>query len=241
MFSLFKKEFSSFLNTFIGAIILGGFVLVNGVFLWVFSGNYNILDNGYASIDGLFSIAPITFLFLIPAITMRMFAEERKSGTLELLLTKPLTELQVVLGKYLAAFALVFVALLPTLIWVVSVYFWGFPKGNIDLGGTWGSYIGLLFIGGAFTAIGVWASTLTDNQAAAFLISVSLSAFFYLGFELIAPFFGKTELIIQQLGANAHYLSLSRGVIDSRDVIFFLSVITLFIALSRLSLERRKW
>ncbi len=241
MFSLFKKEFSSFLNTFIGAIILGGFVLVNGLFLWVFSGNYNILDNGYASIDGLFSIAPITFLFLIPAITMRMFAEERKSGTLELLLTKPLTELQVVLGKYLAAFALVFVALLPTLIWVVSVYFWGFPKGNIDLGGTWGSYIGLLFIGGAFTAIGVWASTLTDNQAAAFLISVSLSAFFYLGFELIAPFFGKTELIIQQLGANAHYLSLSRGVIDSRDVIFFLSVITLFIALSRLSLERRKW
>jgi ABC-2 type transport system permease protein len=241
MFALFKKEFGSFLNSLIGAIVLGGFVLVNGLFLWIFSGNYNILDNGYASIDGLFSIAPITFLFLIPAITMRLFAEERKSGTIELLLTKPLTELQVVLGKYLAAFALVFVSLLPTLIWVISVYFWGLPKGNIDLGGTWGSYIGLLFIGAAFTAIGVWSSTLTDNQAAAFLISVSLCAFFYLGFEFIAPFFGKVELFVQQLGANAHYISLSRGVIDSRDVIFFLSAITFFIALSRLSLERRKW
>lgn len=241
MFALFKKEFGSFLNTFIGAIVLGSFVLVNGLFLWVFSAGYNILDNGYATIDGLFSIAPITFLFLIPAITMRLFAEEKKSGTIELLLTKPLTELQVVLGKYLAAFALVFVALIPTLIWVVSVYFWGFPKGNIDLGGTWGSYIGLLFIGGAFAAIGVWASTLTDNQAAAFLIATSLCAFFYLGFETIAPFFGKAELFVQLLGANAHYLSLSRGVIDSRDVVFFLSAITLFIALSRLSLERRKW
>ncbi|NWJ51986.1 MAG: gliding motility-associated ABC transporter permease subunit GldF [Bacteroidetes bacterium] len=241
MFALFKKEFGSFLNTFIGAIVLGSFVLVNGLFLWVFSAGYNILDNGYATIDGLFSIAPITFLFLIPAITMRFFAEEKKSGTIELLLTKPLTELQVVLGKYLAAFALVFVALIPTFIWVVSVYFWGFPKGNIDLGGTWGSYIGLLFIGGAFAAIGVWASTLTDNQAAAFLIATSLCAFFYLGFETIAPFFGKAELFVQLLGANAHYLSLSRGVIDSRDVVFFLSAITLFIALSRLSLERRKW
>lgn len=241
MFALFKKEFSSFLNTLIGAIVLGGFVLVNGLFLWVFSAGYNILDNGYASIDGLFSIAPITFLFLIPAITMRLFAEEKKSGTLELLLTKPLTELQVVLGKYFAALALVFVALLPTLIWVVSVYLLGFPKGNIDLGGTWGSYIGLLFIGGAFAAIGVWASTVTDNQAAAFLIAVLLCAFFYLGFEFIAPFFGTAELFVQQLGANAHYLSLSRGVIDSRDVLFFLSVIVLFIALSRLSLQRRKW
>jgi ABC-2 type transport system permease protein len=241
MFALFKKEFGSFLNTLIGAIVLGGFVLVTGLFLWVFSGDYNILDNGYASIDGLFSIAPIAFLFLIPAITMRLFAEEKKSGTLELLLTKPLTELQVVLGKYFAALALVFVALIPTLIWVVSVYFFGFPKGNIDLGGTWGSYIGLFFIGGAFAAIGVWSSTITDNQAAAFLIAALFCAFFYLGFEFMAPFFGKAELFVQLLGANAHYLSLSRGVIDSRDVIFFLSAITIFITLSRFSLERRKW
>lgn len=241
MFALFKKEFSSFLHTLIGAIVLGGFVLVNGLFLWIFSNGYNILDNGYASIDGLFSIAPITFLFLIPAITMRLFAEEKKSGTLELILTKPLTDLEVVLGKYLAALLLIFVALIPTLIWVVSVYIYGFPLGNVDLGGTWGAYIGLLFVGGAFAAIGVWASSVTDNQAAAFLIAVALCAFFYLGFEFIAPFFGKAELLIQQLGANAHYLSLSRGVIDSRDVLFFISVIVLFIVLSRLSLERRKW
>jgi ABC-2 type transport system permease protein len=241
MFALFKKEFGGFLNTLTGFIVLAVFILANALFLWVFSSGFNILDNGYATVDSLFTIAPLTFLFLIPAITMRLFSEEKKSGTIELLLTKPLTDIQVVMGKYLAALALVVVALIPTFVWVISVYLLGLPKGNIDLGGTMGSYIGLLFIGALFVAIGLWASSITDNQAASFLISVFLCGFLYMGFEFIAPFFGKATVFVQSLGANAHYLSLSLGVVDSRDVIYFLGCIVLFIFLTRLSLESRKW
>ena len=241
MFALFKKEFGNFLNTLSGFIVLAVFILANALFLWVFSTGYNIIDNGYATIDSFFSIAPLAFLFLIPAITMRLFAEEKKSGTIELLMTKPLTELQVVMGKYLAALALVVVALIPTIVWIGSVYFLGLPIGNIDLGGTMGSYIGLIFVGALFVAVGLWASSITDNQAAAFLIAVFLCGFLFTGFEFIAPFFGSAMLFVQTLGANAHYLSLSRGVVDSRDVIYFLGCIVIFVFLTRLSLESRKW
>jgi len=241
MYALFKKEFDGFLNTLTGYIVLTVFILANALFLWVFSSGFNIIDNGYATIDSLFSIAPFAFLFLIPAITMRLFAEERKSGTLELLLTKPLMELQVVLGKYFSALSLVVIALIPTLVWVIVVYFMGQPVGNIDLGGTWGSYIGLLFVGALFVSIGLWASSITDNQAAAFLIAVFLCGFLFQGFEFVAPFFGSATIFIQSLGANAHYVSLSRGVVDSRDLIYFLGCIVLFIYLTRLSLESRKW
>jgi ABC-2 type transport system permease protein len=241
MYALFKKEFGSFLNTLTGFIVLAVFILANALFLWVFATGYNILDNGYATVDGLFAIAPLAFLFLIPAITMRLFSEEKKSGTIELLLTKPLTDIQVVMGKYLAALALVVVALIPTLVWVISVYLLGLPVGNIDLGGTLGSYIGLLFIGALFVAVGLWASSITDNQAAAFLIAVFLCGFLYMGFEFIAPFFGSATLFVQSLGVNAHYQSLSLGVVDSRDVVYFLGCIILFIYLTRLSLESRKW
>jgi len=241
MFALFKKEFGGFLNTLTGFIVLAVFILANALFLWVFSTGFNIIDNGYATIDSLFTIAPLTFLFLIPAITMRLFSEEKKSGTIELLLTKPLTDIQVVMGKYLAALALVILSLVPTIIWVVTVYKLGLPIGNIDLGGTLGSYIGLLFIGALFVAVGLWASSITDNQAAAFLIAVFLCGFLYMGFEFIAPFFGSATLFVQSLGANAHYQSLSLGVVDSRDVIYFLGCIILFIYLTRLSLESRKW
>jgi ABC-2 type transport system permease protein len=241
MFALFKKEFGSFLNTLTGYIVLAVFILVNALFLWVFPTEYNIIDNGYATVDSLFTIAPLAFLFLIPAITMRLFSEERKSGTIELLLTKPITDFQVVMGKYLAALALVVAALIPTTVWVIFVYILGLPVGNIDLGGTLGSYIGLLFIGALFVAIGLWASSVTDNQAAAFLIAVFLCGFLYMGFEFVAPFFGSATVFVQSLGVNTHYLSLSRGVVDSRDVVYFLGLIVLFIFLTRLSLESRKW
>jgi ABC-2 type transport system permease protein len=241
MFALFKKELGGFLNSLTGFIVLIVFLLANALFLWVFSTEYNIIDNGYASVDSLFTIAPLAFLFLIPAITMRLFSEERKSGTIELLLTKPLTDIQVVMGKYLAALSLVVLALIPTAIWVISVYFLGLPIGNIDLGGTLGSYIGLLFVGALFVSIGLWASSVTDNQAAAFLIAVFLCGFLYMGFEFIAPFFGGALLFIQSLGANTHYLSLSRGVIDSRDVIYFFGCTVFFVFMTRLSLESRKW
>jgi ABC-2 type transport system permease protein len=216
---------------------------VNGLFLWVFPLDSNILNFGHANIDGLFTIAPFVFLFLIPAITMRMFAEEKKSGTIEQLLTQPLTDLQIIMAKYFGGLILVVFSLLPTLIYFFSVYQLGLPPGNIDQGGLWGSYIGLLFLGASFVAIGLFASSITDNQIISFIIAVVLCGFAYLGFEFIwsLDLFGKYDLFIKSLGISAHYASMSRGVIDTRDVIYFLSVIVLFIMLAKISLASRKW
>ena len=243
MFTLFKKEINGFLNSLIGYIVIIVFLLTTGLFLWVLPVQFNILDYGYASIDGLFMIAPFVFLFLIPAITMRSFADEKRSGTLELLMTQPLTDLQVILSKYFAGVVLVVFSLLPTLIYFISVYLLGLPKGNMDVGGMWGSYIGLFFLGSAFVAIGIFASSISDNQIVSFVIAIFLSAFFYMGFEWIFTFIlsGKVGLIIQSLGLNAHFSSMSRGVIDTRDLIYFISVSVLFILCTKLSLESRKW
>lgn len=243
MLALFKKEIFGFLNSLIGYIVIIVFLLVIGLFLWVVPLQFNILDFGYANIDGLFILAPFVFLFLIPAITMRSFADERKSGTLELLMTQPLTDLQVILAKYFAGVALVAFSLLPTLVYFFSVYRLGLPPGNMDLGGMWGSYIGLLFLGATFVAIGIFASSISDNQIISFVIAVFLSAFFYIGFELFYTFIlsGKIGLIIQSIGINAHYSSISRGVIDTRDLVYFISISVFFILLTKLSLESRKW
>ncbi len=243
MFTLFKKEINGFLNSFIGYIVMIVFLLMTGLFLWVFPLEFNVLDFGFAGLDGLFILAPFVFLFLIPAITMRSFADEKKSGTLELLMTQPLTDLQVILAKYFAGFTLVIIALLPTLVYYFSVYMLGLPPGNLDSGSIWGSYFGLLFLGAVFVAIGIFASSLTDNQIVSFILAVFISFFLYMGFEFIYTFIlsGKTGLIIQSLGLNAHYTSMSRGVIDSRDLIYFLSVTAFFILLTKLSLESRKW
>ncbi len=243
MITLLKKEISSFLSSLIGFIVITVFLLINGLFLWVFPSEFNIPDFGYANIDGLFMIAPFVFLFLVPAITMRLFADEKKSGTIEILLTQPLSDLQIIMAKYLAGFALVVFSLLPTLVYFFSVYQLGLPKGNIDTGGMWGSYLGLLFLGGTFVAIGLFSSSLTDNQIVAFIISVFLCGFIYIGFEFIysLELFGSLDLFIKQLGINSHYTSMSRGVIDTRDIIYFISVKSLFILLTKLSLESRKW
>ncbi len=243
MFTLFKREIRNFLNSLIGYIVITVFLLLNGLFLWVIPMDYNILENGYANIDGLFMLGPFVFLFLIPAITMRSFAEERRSGTIEMLMTKPLTDLQVILAKYFAGVVLVIFSLLPTLIYYITVYYLGSTIGNLDSGGTWGSYIGLLFLGSAFVAIGLFASAITENQIVSFIVSLFLCAFFYIGFELIyqMKIFGSFALFIQSLGINEHYSSISRGVIDTRDLIYFLSIITIFILLSKTSLQSRKW
>jgi ABC-2 type transport system permease protein len=219
------------------------FLLINGLFLWVFQGDFNILDFGYANLDGLFMIAPFVFLFLIPAITMRLFAEEKRTGTMELILTKPLTEFEIVMAKFLSGLILVIFSLLPTLVYFFSVYQLGLPKGNLDIGGMWGSYAGLLFLGASFVAIGMFASTLTDNQIISFIIAVFLCGFLYIGFDFIYSFalFGKVDLLIKSLGINDHYQSMSRGVLDTRDMLYFLGIISFFILLSRYSIERRKW
>jgi ABC-2 type transport system permease protein len=243
MLTLLKKEISGFLSSLIGYIVISVFLLINGLFLWVFPLQFNILDYGYASLEHLFVLAPIVFLFLIPAITMRMFAEEKRAGTIEMLMTKPLTDLQIIFAKYLAGVLLVIIALLPTLIYFFSVYQLGSPTGNIDMGGTWGSYLGLIFLGSAFVAIGLFCSSITDNQIVSFIVSVFLCGFAYIGFEFIysLDLFGNFDLFIQNLGIDAHYKSMSRGVVDTRDLLYFVSIIGLFILLTKISLESRKW
>jgi len=243
MFTLFKKEINGFLDSLIGYIVIFVFLLMIGLFLWVFPMQFNILDFGFANLDGLFILAPFVFLFLIPAITMRSFADERKSGTLELLMTQPLTDIQVVLAKFFAGVVLVMFSLLPTLIYFISVYRLGLPPGNLDIGAIWGSYIGLLFLGITFVSIGIFSSSISDNQIVSFIIAITLCFFMYMGFELIYTFIlsGTAGLIIESLGINAHYTSMSRGVIDTRDLIYFISVSALFILLTKLSLESRKW
>ncbi len=243
MFTLLKKEIRSFLSSLIGYITIIVFLLVIGLFMWVLKTDSNVLDNGYSNIDPLFIIAPWVFLFLIPAITMRSFADEKKAGTIELLLTRPLTDLQIILAKYFAGFILVLFSLIPTLIYYYSVHRLGNPVGNIDSGGTWGSYIGLLFLGAAFVSIGIFASAITDNQVVSFILALFLCFMVYTGFDYISSFdlFGKIDNVIIALGINSHYVSMSRGVIDTRDVLYFVSLIVLFILGTRTVLESRKW
>ena len=242
MFSLLKKEIATFFSTIIGYIVIIVFLLANSLFMWIFPGSMNILDNGYASINTLFNIAPWIFLFLVPAVTMRLFSEEKRTGTIETLLTRPLSDLQIIISKYLAGLLLVLFSLIPTLIYFASVYFF-LGEQNIDTGGTWGSYIGLFFLAGIYVAIGVFSSSLTKNQIIAFILAIILSFFFYLGFESISNFdlWGNFGDIIDKLGINRHYKSMSRGVIDTRDVVYFLSIITLFIFATKTVLQSRKW
>jgi len=243
MFALFKKELSQFFSSLTGFVVTIVFLAVVGLFLWVFPGNLNVADAGFANINGLFVVAPFVFLFLIPALTMRSFADEKRSGTLEILLTKPLTDLEIIGAKFFAGSFLVIFALLPTLIFVVSVYQLGLPPGNLDMGGIWGSYAGLALLGVSFVAIGIFASSVTDSQVVAFVLAVFLSGFLYGGFELVYTLnlFRHADLFIRQLGMYAHYESMSRGVIDSRDLLYFLSLIAVFVLLTKLKLQSRKW
>ena len=201
------------------------------------------MESGYASLDTLFTLAPWVFLFLVPAITMRMFSEEKRAGTLELLFTRPMSEIQIVSAKFFAAWTLVIISILPTLIFFGSVWFLGSPRGNVDTGGTWGSYIGLVFLGGIYASVGIFSSSVTPNQIVAFIMAVMLSFLFYLGFNFIGTLgqTGEVVHIIETIGIDYHYQSMARGVIDSRDMIYFISVIFLFLYLTRTILVSRKW
>lgn len=241
MRALIGKEIRGFLGSLIGQIVVVVFLLVTGLFLWVFPNN--ILDTGYADLGALFYIAPWVFLFLVPAVTMRSFSEERRTGTIELLLTKPITEMRLVLAKYLAAVVLVLLALVPTLVYWWSIGTLAVPAWNIDSGGIWGSYIGLFFLASCFTAIGIFASSLTDSQIVAFLIAVFLCFIIFIGFDQLATFdaFGALQGPIQAIGIQQHYESMSRGVIDLRDVLYFLGVNTVFLLATRTVIQSRTW
>ncbi len=243
MWALFLKEIRSFLSSLTGYIVITIFLAITGLFLWVIPSESNILDYGYANLDGLFIIGPFVFLFLVPAVTMRTFADERKSGTIELLFTRPLSDFQIIWAKYLAAIALVIFSLLPTIIYYLTVYKMGMPVGNIDTGGFWGSFLGLFLLSAVFVSIGIFASAVTDNPVVSFVLAVILSAFLYLGFEFIysLELFGNIDLFIKSLGISDHYSSISRGVVDTRDLVYFVSVTGLFIFLTKFSLASRKW
>jgi ABC-2 type transport system permease protein len=242
MFTVFKREISSFLSSLIAYIVIVVFLLVTGLFMWVFP-DYSLLDYGYASLDQLFVIGPWLFMFLIPAITMRFFSEEKRTGTIELLFTKPVTDLQIILGKFFAGFALVIFAVLPTVLYAITLWFLADPVGNIDTGGILGSYIGLLLLGAVFVSIGIFASAITDNQIVAFILGLFLCFFMYSAFDslklLNLPV--KTQLILEQLGISSHFYAMGKGVIDTRDLVYFGSVICLFVMLTKTVLESRKW
>jgi len=238
MLPILKKEITTYLSSLVAYVTISVFLLVLGLFLWVFP-DTSILAYGYAGLDSLFSTAPYLFMFLVPAITMRSLAEERREGTFELLLTRPLTDLQIVLGKYLAGVAVVLFALVPTLVYYFSVSTLGTPQGNIDNGAVVGSYIGLFLLGSAFTAIGLFASSVSKNQVIAFTIAVFLCFFFYSGFNSLSTILSLQNLGIQALGITEHYQSVSRGVLDTRDLVYFIILDIFFIWLTLFVLHRQ--
>lgn len=238
MFAILKKEFNSFFSTPIGYLVIAIFLVINGLFLWVFDGDFNILNAGFADLTSFFFLAPWIFIFLIPAVTMRSFSDEYNLGTIEILKTKPISDWHIVLGKYFASFLLIICALIPTLIYVYSISNLANPEENIDIGSLIGSYFGLLFLVGTYTAIGIFSSTLSSNQIVAFIIAVSLSFLLFFGFDAMASLFGNSAYSVQKLGMNEHFKSISRGVIDTRDLIYFISITVFFLVITKMRLGR---
>ncbi|MBO6829237.1 MAG: gliding motility-associated ABC transporter permease subunit GldF [Muricauda sp.] len=234
MFAIFKREVRVFFTSPIGYLIVGSFLLLNGLFLWVFKNEYNIFDYGFADLGNFFLLAPWIFVFLVPAITMKSFSEERKMGTLELLLIKPISIWKLVLGKFWGALLLCIIAVAPTLVYVFAISKLGMVEGNYDLGVVLGSYFGLLFLMACYTSIGIFASTLSDNQIIAFLVGILVCFLVFNGFDAIATLFsdGETQQTVQSLGAKAHFDSIARGVIDTRDLVYFISLTLVFLYLT---------
>src|ERR1039458_7760512 len=242
MLAIFKKEINLFFSSLIGYISIGVFLALTGMFMWILP-EYNIFDYGFATLDQLFTIGPFVFMFLIPAITMRSFAEEQKTGTIEIISTKPVTDLQIVTGKYLAGLVLILFSLLPTLLYLYTISDLAYPRGNVDTGAAWGSYLGLLFIGGAYLAIGLFASSITDNQIVSFILGMFLCFFFFqlLDFMKEISFLTSFDAFFDAISLQSHYTSISRGVLDTRDIVYFLSFIGIFLFSTKTVIQSRKW
>jgi len=234
MLAIFKREIQSFFTSPIGYLVIGLFLALNGLFLWVFMGPFNIFEYGFADLSNFFLLAPWVFLFLIPAVTMKSFSEEKKLGTLELLFIKPISLWETVLGKFLGTFCLALIAILPTLLYVYTISQLGVTKGNLDMGMVMGSYFGLLFLISSYTAIGLFASTLSENQIVAFIIGMVLCFLMLYGFESLATILPTAPmmLFVEQLGMMAHFESIARGVLDTRDIIYFISLTLFFLFLT---------
>lgn len=243
MFAIYKKEISGFFSSLTGYIVIVAFLVINSLFMWILPGEWNILDSGYAGLDSLFFLSPWIFMFLVPAVTMRMIAEEKRLGTIELIYSRPLSEREIIYGKYFASVTLVLLALLPGMIYYLSVYHLGEMPGNLDRGGTIGSFIGLFFLASVYASAGIFGSSLTDNQVIAFIITVLLCFILFAGFDSFAYLQGlkKLDEFVIRLGINEHYKSISRGVIDIKDVIYFVAVAALFNEATRFHLVSRRW
>lgn len=240
MKSILFREIQSFFGSLIGYLVIAVFLLLNGLFLWVFQGDFNILDNSFADLTPFFTLAPWVLIFLIPAVTMRSFSDEIKQGTIELLLTKPLSVWQIVNGKFLGSLLLIIIAMLPTLVYVYVIYDLVSPPTQIDSGSILGSYFGMLFLISGYTAIGVFTSILTENQIVAFILAVFLCFLLYFGMEGLASQFSPYNNFVASLGMDYHFKSISRGVLDTRDVIYFSSITVLFLSLTVFKLKSLK-
>jgi ABC-2 type transport system permease protein len=239
MKSLFLKEINAFFGSLTGYLVLALFLISLGLIVWVFPES-SVLDYGFADLEALFSYTPFVFTFLVPALSMRLISEERKTGTWELLQTSPLSLVQIILAKYLALVTLVFLAVLPTLLYAYSIIQLGDPVGNLDLAGFFGSWIGLLMIGFTFAAVGLFASALTSQQVVAFVLGVFLCFVLYFGFTALSEILsGNLAYWIEELSLSYHYISLSRGVINSKDIFFLLGMIWVFLGSSVLVLRNK--
>jgi ABC-2 type transport system permease protein len=240
MKAILLREIKSFFGSPIGYMVILVFLVLNGLFLWVFEGDFNILSSGYADLTPFFSLAPWVLLFLIPAVTMRSFSDEKKQGTIELLLTKPIATWQIVQGKFLGAFILIIIAVIPTLLYVYTLADLTLLQDKVDLGSIMGSYFGLLFLIAAYTAIGIFCSTLSENQIVAFIASVFVCFILYYGLEGLANLLGEYDFILINLSMQTHFNSMGKGVIDSRDLVYFISIYLFFIAATVYKLNQLK-
>lgn len=243
MLPILKKEISGFFSSLTGYIVIIFFLLVNSMFMWVFPGEWNIIERGYAGLDTLFFISPWVFLFLVPAVTMRMIAEEKRLGTIELVYSKPVSERDIVYGKYTASVLLVMLSLVPCAIYYISVFMLGEIPGNLDKGGTFGAFTGLFFLASVYASAGLFASSLTDNQAISFIVAAVICFFLFIGFDSFAylPGLKSVDEFIIGLGINEHYRSMSRGVIDIRDIAYFFSLIIILNEITVFNLRSRQW
>ncbi|PCE62667.1 gliding motility-associated ABC transporter permease subunit GldF [Sediminicola luteus] len=234
MLALFKKELRAYFASPIAYLVMGLLLVLTGLFLWVFKGPFNILDSGFAELSSFFLLVPWIFLLIVPALGMRSFAEERKMGTLELLFIKPLSHLQIVLGKFLAIVVLVLIALLPTLLYSYTIGQLGMETNNFDSGVVMGSYFGLVFLLATYAAISLFTSSLTQNQVVAFILGMLLSFCCFYGFEALSTLIsdGSSALNLAQWGMKARFENIARGILDIRDLIYFVALCAFFLFLT---------
>lgn len=240
MKAILLKEIRSFFGAPLGYLVIGVFLAICSIYLWIFDGDYNVLDSGFADMGPFFTLTPLVFLFLIPAVTMKSFSDEFKQGTIELLLTKPVSVWQLVLGKFTAIVFLVTVAILPSVIYYVMLFNYGLPEGSIDTGSTLGSYFGLLFVISTYAAIGLFCSSITENQIVAFVLSAITCFFLYFAFDGLASYFPDFENSVSVLGMHHHFQSMARGVIDTRDLTYFISMTVAFLSFTVFKLKSQR-